>query len=125
MRYYYKSQDGKSFMNLKTPLAAEVLAQDGYTEITAEEFAELQPKPHEPTEEEQRFAELKAEYEKELAEIGKWFENYDLQVAQYNRCQRLGIEYDKDIDELDDKAVELSARIKELKMLIKGATVCS
>ena len=35
-RYYYKTLDGKGYLNLKTPLDADELA--GYVEITKEEF---------------------------------------------------------------------------------------
>ena len=33
----------------------------------------------------------------ELLRLIQWFEEYDNQVKQYQRCQRLGIEYDRDI----------------------------
>ena len=49
----------------------------------------------------------------------QWFDKYDLQVKQYNRCQRLGVEFDKDIKELDDLAVVNAKRIKELRELLK------
>lgn len=55
MRYYYKANDGKGFLNLKTPLENK----DGYTQITEEEFNELtKPKIPELT------AEQKAKLEK-------------------------------------------------------------
>ena len=37
MRYYYKANDGKGFLNLKTPLENK----DGYTQMTEAEFIEL------------------------------------------------------------------------------------
>ena len=46
MRYYYKSYDNKSFLNLKSPIVDE-----DYIQITKEEFNEL-TKPKEPTAEE-------------------------------------------------------------------------
>ena len=48
MRYYYKSTDGKGFLNLKTPLSGV----DGYIQITEEEFNKLTAKPKfKPTDE--------------------------------------------------------------------------
>lgn len=64
MRYYYKANDGKGFLNLKTPLENK----DGYTQITEEEFNELtKPKIPELT------AEQKAKFEKarQIAELKK------------------------------------------------------
>ena len=37
MRYYYKANDGKGFLNLKTPLENK----DGYTQITEDEYNKL------------------------------------------------------------------------------------
>lgn len=51
----------------------------------------------------------------ELNELTEWFTYYDNQVAQYNRCQRLGIEFDKDINELDKEANQKQLRIREIK----------
>lgn len=53
----------------------------------------------------------------------KWFEKYDIQVAEYNRAVRLGIEPSihigdkvyKSIDELDADAVIKSNEIKQIK----------
>lgn len=55
MRYYYKANDGKGFLNLKTPLENK----DGYTQITEDEYNKLtKPKIPELT------AEQKAKLEK-------------------------------------------------------------
>lgn len=51
----------------------------------------------------------------ELAQLTAWFEEYDNQVKQYNRCQRMGITYDKDIDELDKQAKKNAERITEIR----------
>lgn len=51
----------------------------------------------------------------ELSEIYEWFSWYDNQCAQYQRAQRLGLDFDQDIDELDAMAQEKQARIRELK----------
>lgn len=61
----------------------------------------------------------KEKYYEELNDLIYWFTEYDLQVSQYNRCQRLGVEFDKDIKELDDLAVVNAKRIKELRELLK------
>jgi len=52
---------------------------------------------------------------KELYEIEQWFERYDLQVKQYQRCVRLNIEFDKDIAELDLEAKKYQERLKMLR----------
>ena len=57
--------------------------------------------------------------QKELQEIDKWFKEYDNQVKQYQRCQRIGIEFDKDIVELDNQAKSYQERIREIKDLLK------
>lgn len=55
----------------------------------------------------------------ELVNLEKWFSKvYDIQVKQYTRCQRLGIEYDNKygtIAELDEKATINAKRISELR----------
>ena len=62
---------------------------------------------HEPTQEEL--------LNSELGNLYSWFEEYDNQVKQYNRCQRLGIAYDKDIEELDNQARANANRITEIR----------
>lgn len=56
--------------------------------------------------------------EQQIVEIEQWFEMYDNQVKQYNRCTRLNIPYDNKygtIEELDKLAIEKAARLNELK----------
>lgn len=55
----------------------------------------------------------------ELRNLYAWFEEYDNQVKQYNRCQRLGIAYDKDIKELDSQAKVNAERITEIRGLLR------
>lgn len=62
---------------------------------------------HEPTQNEL--------LELELRNLYTWFEEYDNQIKQYNRCQRLGIEYDKDIKQLDNQARANANRITEIR----------
>lgn len=55
----------------------------------------------------------------ELAELETWFADvYDIQVKQYERCTRLGIEYDNKhgtMDELDAQAQKNAERIRALR----------
>ncbi len=44
-----------------------------------------------------------------------WFEQYDRQVMEYQRCIRLGQAYDRDIDKLDQEAMEKQQRIRVLR----------
>lgn len=67
---------------------------------------------HEPTQEELLNNELNTLY--------SWFEEYDNQVKQYERCQRLGIEFDKNIEELDAQATTNQKRIAEIRNILKG-----
>ena len=67
---------------------------------------------HKPTQEELLNSELRNLY--------TWFEEYDNQVKQYNRCQRLGIAYDKDIKQLDNQAKINAERITEIRSLLKN-----
>ena len=64
----------------------------------------------------------KQKYIEELAELETWFsEVYDMQMKQYERCVRLGIEFTSKygtVEELDAQAVGKAARIKELRTLI-------
>lgn len=56
----------------------------------------------------------------ELYSLNKWFEEYDNQIKQYERCQRLGVEFDKNIEELDAQATINQQRIAEIRNLLKG-----
>ena len=61
----------------------------------------------------------------ELNKLTSWFEWYDSQMAQYNRCQRLGLEFDRDIAELDAEAVKNQLRIREINEELKKFEVKS
>lgn len=58
--------------------------------------------------------------ERELSSLYDWFDEYDNQVKQYERCQRLGVEFDKNIEELDAQATINQKRIAEIRNLLKG-----
>lgn len=55
----------------------------------------------------------------ELNTLLNWFEKYDNQVKQYERCKRLGTEFDKDINELDAQATINQKRIAEIRKILK------
>lgn len=59
--------------------------------------------------------------QKRIAKIKIWFEEYDNQVKQYQRCVRLGIDFDKDIIELDNQA---KAYQEELRMYNEYVEQC-
>lgn len=48
-----------------------------------------------------------------------WFEEYDNQIKQYERCQRLGEVFDKDIKQLDAQAKINQKRVRELRERLK------
>lgn len=57
-----------------------------------------------------------------LNDLTSWFDKYDLQIKQYERDKRLGIEgvyhidgEDYTIDELDEQAIYVANQIKELR----------
>lgn len=51
----------------------------------------------------------------ELAELLDWFDQYDRQVMEYQRCSRLGQAYDRDINQLDQEAIEKQQRVRVLR----------
>lgn len=50
--------------------------------------------------------------EKNENQLLNWFSWYDQQCMQYQRAQRLGLEFDNDINELDMQARDNAAQIK-------------
>ena len=87
-------------------------AKTNETKISERELTE-----QEISEREQR--QLEFGLNNELNEINQWFVWYDNQIAQYNRCQRLGLEFDKDINELDNEATQKQLRIREINAQLK------
>ena len=81
-RFYYKSKDGKGFLNLKSPIIDE-----NYIQITEEEFNELtKPKIPELTAEE-KAAQEKA---KKIAEYKAYLEKTDYIVLKIAEAQSEG-----------------------------------
>lgn len=60
----------------------------------------------------------KERLEMELYDLYAWFDEYDNQVKQYQRCERLSVSYDKDIDQLDNQAQENQQRIAEIRKIL-------
>lgn len=66
---------------------------------------------------------LKRKTESEIRQIESWFEKYDMQVKQYERCVRLGITCDLHIDnivynsitDLDNQAKVYQERLAEIR----------
>ena len=48
-----------------------------------------------------------------------WFVEYDNQIKQYERCQRLGEVFDKDIKQLDAQAKINQKKVRELREKLK------
>lgn len=77
-RFYYKSKEGKGFLNLKSPLTDK-----NYIQITKEEFEKLtKPKEYVPT------AEQKAAQEKarQIATYKKYLQDTDYVVLKMGEC---------------------------------------
>lgn len=56
----------------------------------------------------------------ELFKLTGWFDGYyRTQIEQYNRCQRTGAVYDKDIVALDKQADDAQIRIREINARLK------
>ena len=87
-------------------------AKTGSTETIERELTEQEIAEREKRQEQFKLNE-------ELNEINQWFSWYDNQIAQYNRCQRLGVDFDKDINELDKEATQKQLRIREINTQIK------
>ena len=72
MRFYYKSKDGKGFLNLKSPINDD----ENYIQITEEEFNEL-TKPKEPTAEQKAKIELAKTIQEKKALLNKYREDVE------------------------------------------------
>ncbi len=54
-----------------------------------------------------------------LSQLKMWFSWYDNQVCQYQRSVRQGVDFDKDILELDNKASEYQSEISSINQQLK------
>lgn len=88
------------------------------------EKGNLTIKEIEPDEKGRRFQIVEVTYSEvelasiEISQLELWFNWYDEQTIQYQRSVRLGVEFDKDMAELDKQAVDNAKRIKELRTLL-------
>lgn len=55
------------------------------------------------------------ELQSELSQLYEWFNYYDTQIVQYNRCTRLDEVFDGDIAALDAQAAKNQTRIREIR----------
>lgn len=60
--------------------------------------------------------------ENELRELDAWFEWYDIQIAQYERCKRRNKPFDKDVNALDEEADVKQVRHREIQNILQPVT---
>ncbi|MGE5494625.1 MAG: hypothetical protein ACM3S4_04920 [Burkholderiales bacterium] len=65
-----------------------------------------------------------ARLQAELNTLYAWFDEYDKQIAQYQRCLRTGEQYDKDIAALDTEANQKQLRIREIRQITMASELC-
>ena len=58
-------------------------------------------------------------YEKDLISLQDWFKWYDEQCIQYQRAQRLGTSFNRNIEELDNQAVENAKQITAIRKYLE------
>ena len=58
-------------------------------------------------------------YERELVSLQDWFKWYDEQTVQYQRAQRLGMSFNRNIEELDKQAVENAKQITAIRKYLE------
>ena len=105
-RFYYKSKEGNSFLNLKSALVDE-----NYIQISKEEFEELtKPKVYEPTEEQKA---LQAK-QKLIAEKKALLNKYREDVEQVDL---FGMER----EDYAEKKLACKTLVEELRVLEQGS----
>ena len=62
----------------------------------------------------------KEELQIQIEEVAEWLKNYDKEYAAYERCKRLGIIYDGDIETLNAQAAEKQNQCNGLKNQLKS-----
>lgn len=104
MRYYYKTKDGKSLLNLKSKSDDKNLI-----EITEEEFNELQPKPYEPTAEQIAHENIVRQISEKKAQLAKTdykclkFVDGELSEEEYAEIRELRHSLRVEINELESE----------------------
>lgn len=58
-------------------------------------------------------------YEKDLQSLDEWFKWYDEQTVQYQRAQRKGKTFNRNIDDLDTQAEENAKRITAIRKYLE------
>ncbi len=58
-----------------------------------------------------------------ILELEEWFKYYDNQIIQYERHKRLGIEFNHDINVLDNEAIDKASRLKQTRIEVGKLTV--
>ena len=101
MRYYYKANDGKGFLNLKISLENK----DGYTQITEDEYNKL-THPPEPTEEQK----AKLEKARQIAELKKNLADTDYIVLKMAEAIT-----ENDNELLNELKLEYSVKLSQRK----------
>lgn len=102
-RYYYKTIDSKSLLNLKAPLVNE----PNVIEITEQEFNELS-KPKEPTAEQKALHEKRKLHDEKKVLLNKYRE--DVEQVDLFGMQR---------DDYEEKKVLCAQLVRELRKLEK------
>ena len=117
-----KELDGSLYMdkNFFGRFAEADLGTYGYTKVEAPEDCEVSDFNDDLTFSLEKYNDRKnsIELRKERILLKTWFEEYDNQVKQYQRCLRLGIDYDKDIVKLDNQAKINQERLREIKNIL-------
>lgn len=105
-RFYYKSKEGKGFLNLKSPLLDK-----NYIQITKEEFEELtKPKVYVPTAEQKAKVELAKTIREKKALLNKYREDVE-QVDLFGMVR-------DDYSEKKELCKQLVYELRELEKLL-------
>lgn len=79
MRYYYKSKQGRGFLNLKTPLSEE--EAKNYDELTEEQFIEAKKRPEKTNEQK-----AQAEKTRQINACKKYLQDTDYVVLKISEA---------------------------------------
>lgn len=56
----------------------------------------------------------------QIDEVSMWLDEYDQKYKEYERCQRFGLEFEEDIDVLNEQASEKQSLMIKLKNELKS-----
>ncbi len=121
--YFYElDKDYKNVIPFKFKL--EKTDDEGiYKLVELEEFSPLKKERDEKIAKKREELSRQVSLKNELSTLKDWFEKYDMQVKQYERCVRLGITCDLHIDnivynsitDLDNQAKVYQERLAEIR----------